>query len=124
MNDLTAPDPWPATQRSLFGDVLPPVETVRPPTNGVLTSDAAAESIAATAPRQRGRVLRFVIDRGEYGATADEVGRALDMQAQSVTPRILELRRAGWIVRTEQTRPTRSGRAAYVYVATGTGRRP
>lgn len=124
MNDLNGPAPLPASQRFLFADALPPAATVRPPSNGVFTSDAAAESIAATAPRQRGRVLRFVIDRGEYGATADEVGRALDMQAQSVTPRILELRRAGWIVRTEQTRPTRSGRAAYVYVATGTGRQP
>jgi hypothetical protein len=92
MSDLTAPGPWQASQRFLFADILPPAATARPPSNGVFTSDAAAESIAATAPHQRGRVLRFIADRGQHGATADEVGRALDLPPQSATPRIWEPR--------------------------------
>jgi hypothetical protein len=123
MIDLTAPDPWPASQRILFGDLLPTAETLRPPSNGTFTSDFAAESIAATAPLQRGRVLRFITDRGEHGATADEASRALDLPLQSATPRLWELRRMGMIRRSGAKRPTQSGRPAYVYIATGEGGR-
>jgi hypothetical protein len=97
---------------------LPP----RPPHNGTKTSIAAAESVATDAASVRLRVLQFIIDRGELGASSDEAEAALGLTHQSCSARFWEL--AGKnrkrpelkrIVETGFTRKTRSGRAAAVY---------
>jgi len=86
------------------------------PHRGVETSREAAESMTETAPNLRRKVLRYIRQAGNRGATADEIGIALDLRSQTCAPRCLELRRAG-LIRRGARRPTSSGRAAYVLVA-------
>lgn len=90
-----------------------------PPHNQTPTSAAAALTVRRRAPNLRAMVLQYIGDCGRYGATADEVCHALDMLAQSATPRVNELAKAGEIVNSGRTRPTRSGRAAVVWIAAG-----
>lgn len=87
-------------------------ESRRPVSN---TSHAAAASIEPHAEGQRERVLGALRDAGPRGLTSDELEVALQLPSQSVTPRVLELRRAGVIVNSGTTRATRRGRQAAVY---------
>lgn len=87
-----------------------------PPSNQTPTSRAAALSMAVQAPKQRGKVFEYVA-RFADGRTCDEVQAALDMLPQSASARIYELRRLGLIIDSGRTRPTRTGRAAVVYIA-------
>jgi hypothetical protein len=81
------------------------------------TSRLAALSVAETAPLQRSRVFEFIASKGEFGANRDEIAAALELPTQSVSPRVVELIRLGMIRETDRRRPTRSGRAAVVLVA-------
>lgn len=92
--------------------------------NAAETSREAAISMRSEAARQSKLVLDYIKAQGARGATADEVAEALGLGPQSVTPRIWQLegkdkrnRLQPMIRRTEARRPTRSGRAARVYVA-------
>lgn len=90
---------------------------VSPPSNGTPTSDAAASYIEPVSGRLRRLVYDFIMERGGYGATAQEVEQGLGLVAQTVTPRVVELRKKGLVEVTEDTRKTRSGCRARVYVA-------
>jgi hypothetical protein len=81
----------------------------------VTTSAAAAHSVATIANTVRGRVLGFIRDRGEQGATDDEVEEALDLRHQTASARRRELYLLGEI-RPIGERHTRSGRRAKVWV--------
>ncbi len=94
-----------------------PVRREKPPHNSTPTSKAAAENIARRTPNHRVLVLAHVERCGHHGVTADEVCQALDMWPQSATPRINELAKIGDIVNSGRTRPTRSGRAAIVWIS-------
>lgn len=60
-----------------------------------------------------------VVTGAERGATTDEIEVAMAGRHQSVSPRVIELERAGLIRRSGEKRATRSGRLAHVYVAGG-----
>ena len=97
------------------GEELPSAPFVR----GSRTSHAAAEAIEGVSGQQRSRVLAWFVSKGHRGGTSDELEDALGLSHQSAGPRIRELEKAGQLNRTTNTRPTRSGRAAGVLVATG-----
>lgn len=100
-----------------IGETLPVAPFVR----ASATSHAAAESIAPHAGKQAARVLDFLRERGAHGATRAEIAVALEMGAQSVGPRVLELLKAGTARETTATRDTPSGRAATILVASQCG---
>jgi hypothetical protein len=66
---------------------------------------------------QRERVLRWVIDRGDHGATDDEIQDALRLSGNSERPRRLELVERGWLVDSGRRRPSYSHGPAIVWVA-------
>jgi hypothetical protein len=79
------------------------------------TSHMAAELLRPMVKRLSGQVLRTFLTVGQTGLTADAVQVRLRGTHQSVSPRVTELARNGWIVDTGQRRKTRSGRWAIVY---------
>jgi len=81
------------------------------------TSRAAAESMEAIAPTLRHKVYHHILSKGAHGATDDEVVQALGLAHRTITARRRELEREGAVYRTEQRRPTSSGRTAGVYMA-------
>jgi hypothetical protein len=110
-------------QRSLFDA---PIRADAPTTQGPMapyirtsqTSQAAAASIASVANAARGKILAFIAGRGVYGATDQEIAADLAMLSDSARARRCELRDRGDIVDSGYQRPTPSGRAATVWVAT------
>lgn len=92
-----------------------------PPDNGTPTSRAAAEAARVTTPKQRAAVLRFLEERGQLGATDEEIQLALELRSQSEGPRRGELVKAGLVRDSGQRRPTTSGRAAVVWIACAGG---
>lgn len=87
-----------------------------PPSVRTDTSREAAESIALATPNLRARVLKFVQERGYYGATEEEIDAALEMRGNTCRPRIWELMRAGEVVDSGRRRMTLSNRKARVVV--------
>ncbi len=83
---------------------------------GSATSQAAARAIAGEVRYIRQRVMALIRARREYGATDEEICTALDLASDTGRPRRVELRDASLIIDSGQTRPTRSGRAATVWV--------
>jgi hypothetical protein len=88
------------------------------PHNGTDTSRAAAESMAPHVSEIERNVLDFVIDAGPRGATCDEAETLLEYTHQTASARLRGLVLKGLIRDSGARRPTRSGRAARVYVAT------
>lgn len=99
-----------------WGTVPPPDP---PHSRGSETSKKAATEIVTVAGRLRQQVLKFIVDQGESGATDAEVQAALSMEGSTERPRRGELAKANLIRDSGRTRPTPSGRAATVWVATG-----
>ena len=96
---------------------VPEEQTSLPFARGSHTSRAAAESMVSPAATYRGQVLAFIRDRGDYGATADEVQVTLGLTHQNCSARVSELAsKFKVIVPSGRMRPTRSGRNAVVYV--------
>jgi predicted transcriptional regulator len=91
-----------------------PFET---PSVPVDTSVAAAEAIRPSAAAIRERVADLVSRCGDFGATEQEIEAALALPGNTVRPRLWELEKAGQVVKSIKTRPTRAGRQARVYVA-------
>ena len=87
-----------------------------PPSNGIPTSDEAAARIATHAQRQRDIIYSYVIDQYMLGSTAQEASIALDMPIQTVTPRLLEIRKDGLLVDSGEKRMTTSNRRAIVWI--------
>jgi len=79
------------------------------------TSLEAAELIKAGAETIRKKVYDSICNKGNFGATADEVAELLNSSRFTVRPRVTELYKQGRIERTV-TRKNDSSRNAYVYV--------
>ena len=90
--------------------------TIREPAphNGTQTSIAAAESIEPSMGRLQQIVLAYVVERGQLGATREEIETGLELGGNTVRPRVKELERKGLVRVCNDTRATRSGRAANV----------
>jgi hypothetical protein len=85
--------------------------------NGTSTSRAAAERIEPTAGTLRAAVLEYVRNCAAHDATDEEMQIALEMNPSTQRPRRQELEKLGFVVRTDRTRETKSGRKAVVFVA-------
>lgn len=81
---------------------------------GVDTSVAAHRRINKN--KDRATVKGYIRAAGVYGYTVDEVSILLDRAPNRISGRFTELATAREIVRTERTRPTRTGSLAHVYV--------
>jgi hypothetical protein len=79
-------------------------------------SKAAHESVKAIKATRGERLLRFFM---WSNWTTDELEAVTGWTHQGLSPRIVELRKAGLIVATNETRATRSGRQARVYELAG-----
>lgn len=82
---------------------------------GAETSRAANEKVARHKGGMRLKILDFLRETGDRGATCEEVELALGMRHQSAGARISELKRDG-LVRQAGTRKTSSGCQAVVHV--------
>jgi hypothetical protein len=65
----------------------------------------------------RARIVAFVADRGEWGATSDEVEIAMQLPHQTVSARLVEAKKRGELLPTGERRRTRFGAVANVLVA-------
>lgn len=82
--------------------------------------DTSAEAAAALTPDRLSKlrldVFQAIQAAGDHGMTCDELGVALSLPHQTVSPRVWELDRSGHIAWDGATkRATRSGRNARVY---------
>ncbi len=89
------------------------------PTTADPNSQAAAESMVLSAGNLRRAVFMAVEKWGPISAQELEVH--LEMDGNTLRPRLWELRRAGYIERVPEKGLTSSGRACWRYVATGLG---
>lgn len=80
------------------------------------TSDVAADRIASRAGTLRAAVLTMLRERGEHGATDQEMQDALQLPSNTQLPRRWELMNAGAVVASGRKRKTRSGCPAIVWV--------
>lgn len=81
------------------------------------TSAEAARAVAPCAATLRARVLSYIEDQGERGATDQEIQNALGLESNTQGPRRWELAKMGLVVASGRKRPTRSGCNAMVWVA-------
>jgi len=90
---------------------------LKPPTNGVATSNAAADSVEESAATLRMQVYEAIKDAGSNGMTDDELMVKLDMRGNTLHPRRWELtRKFKNVVDSGKRRRTRTGRNAIVWV--------
>jgi hypothetical protein len=98
-----------------------PLFTQRAPSNGTVTSAAAADSLSpATLNAMQRRVLELLA-AWPQGLTDEEMQHKLGMNPNTQRPRRGELARAGLVVECG-TRRTTSGRMASVWQATAASR--
>jgi hypothetical protein len=93
----------------------------------VMTSDtsiAAADAIAPSANRLRTLVYDTLRAAGAEGMTDEELQDATGLQGSCQRPRRVELVARNLVRDSGRTRPTRSGRAATLWVAVGDDRIP
>lgn len=100
--------------RKIAGDFGP---LFAAPSVPIDTSEDAAAAIQPYLNGLRAKVLAFIEGQGLHGATADEVEIGTGLKGSTVRPRLIELELVKRIQRLEDTRETRSGRAARVYIA-------
>jgi hypothetical protein len=81
------------------------------------TSVEAAKLVRGTAGRNRVKVYRYLLERGDEGSTDEEGEIALHFGGNSYRPRRIELQNAGLVVDTGRTRRTTSNRRAVVWKA-------
>jgi hypothetical protein len=95
--------------------------TIVAPTGQARRSDPRTAQDAAAIPRfgtKRRMVLDAVIAAGEHGLTAEEATRATGVEFRTLTPRIGELKRDGWVQAATFTRPGTHGVDQQVIMAT------
>ncbi len=92
--------------------LAPPAHHNAPPG----TSSVAADRIAGHARNLRAAVLAVLRERGEYGATDQEIQVALNLSSDTQVPRRWELVKARMVVASGRKRKTRSGCPATVWV--------
>ena len=83
------------------------------------TSVTAAEAIKPSAQGDRVRLLAYFAQCGGHGATDEQCQQALEMNPSTQRPRRVELANKKLIHKSGETRPTRSGRQAAVWVISG-----
>ena len=83
---------------------------------GSETSRAAAESMRRPAETLREKVHRALLASGMRGMTDDEIEVELGLSHQTASARRRELVQTGFAFATTRKRPTRSGRAARVWM--------
>jgi len=81
------------------------------------TSRQAAEAVAGRTEGMRAAVLRFLRERGERGATDEEILDALALEPNTGRPRRVELVASKDVADSGRTRKTRSGRSATIWIA-------
>lgn len=86
-----------------------------PPYSDRDTSLAAAHAIEPHAGRLQQIVLDAIRNAGELGMCNHELEELLDLSGNTVRPRVVELRRAGLVERSEIYRKTPSGRMAIAW---------
>lgn len=79
------------------------------------TSRAAYTGLE-NAKTKRETIRKMIEEGGFEGRTNDELSAAFDKTGSYFSPRLIELERAGRIVKLQQTRKTRSQKMANVYV--------
>lgn len=79
------------------------------------TSRIAAATAYSAAMTYRRQILRVLEDRGDDGATADEIDRRLDWTHLTAARRLTELEKAGLLVCRGDTRPSNTGSPTRVY---------
>ncbi len=79
------------------------------------TSIEAAEAIKEGLETIRNKVFNVIANKGNFGATADEVAELLNYSPFTVRPRVTELFKLNKIERKDK-RKNLSQKAAYVYV--------
>lgn len=84
--------------------------------NAPRTSHDAARAIEGVADTLRAKVWALLRERGEYGATDQELQDALGLPSNTQIPRRWELVNAGDVIASKRTRKTRAGRRATVWV--------
>lgn len=82
------------------------------------TSRQAYESVQGYVPTVKERVFEYLQKRGGYGATDQEMQKALSLGPQTQTPSRTHLTREGFVSKTNLRRNTTSGRKAIVWVLT------
>lgn len=95
---------------------LPLLDWDPPAVRSSATSRAAAESIAPKAGTLRALVLD-AIQKSAYGLTDEDLQEILHLNPSTQRPRRIELVRMGLVCDSGETRLTRSGRKATVWVA-------
>lgn len=90
------------------------LEGIPAPSNGVETSNEAAESIQPDTSRLRRIVFNLIVDRG--GLTCDQVEEITGLKHQTASARVYELHTTSQIVDSGQRRKTRSKRNAIVWM--------
>lgn len=91
------------------------MNTLTPHQPGSATSLAAAEAIEPHSLTMLRQVRAYFQERGEYGATDEEVQSALNMPGSTQRPRRVNLCERGEVYDTGTTRKTKSGRMATVW---------
>lgn len=106
------------TQTTMFPDLAGDCEPVHAPGAEINTRLEAAKQIAPLAAGMRARVLQFIRQRGEHGATDHEISRELRLAGDTVRPRRHELVQDGLVTDSGNVRPSPSGRPMHVWIAT------
>lgn len=86
------------------------------------TQQRAAMSALPRTGSDKMRVLLFLYEEDERGATDWEIERALGMKHQTASARRYDLAKGGWIVESGVTRKTDTGNDAAVWVLSAEGR--
>ena len=81
------------------------------------TSRAAAEQQKDKAPATIERIYRYLMERGDYGATDDEIKRDLGLLASTAGARRRDLEMMGGCVKSKKRRSTMNGGIATVHIA-------
>jgi hypothetical protein len=96
--------------------LIPPRRDTAAYVRGSGTSRAAAASLGDHLARLQFLVLDFIRLQGMTGATDDECEIYLKLRHQTASARRRELVLKDYIIDSERTRPTRSGRQATIWV--------
>ena len=88
-----------------------------PYVSGSTTSKAAADRMIPHSGSIKRRVYQFLTERGNRGATDDEIEVQLRLKHQTASAGRRSLELAGAVEKTDSKRPTRTGRLGYVYTA-------
>lgn len=100
-------------------DTARPIRSKAPAQRHSETSVAAAKAIESKSETLRRKVFEFILSRGDYGATDEEMQDLIPMKPNTQRPRRVELQdgKAGReiVIFKQGTRPTKSGSSAAVW---------